>query len=124
MPMLEGKHALIVGVATDRSSAWGIAQAMQAHGGRLVFTYANERFRERVEPLAHSLGANLTMPLDVTIDEQIEAVAARLGRDWGHIDLIVHAVAFAPPQGIDGRFTADNSSRTVRIAHQISRFSF
>src|SRR5260221_6861403 len=124
MPMLEGKHALIVGVATDRSIAWGIAQAMHAHGARLAFTYANERFRERVEPLAHSLGANLTMPLDVTIDEQIEAVAARLGRDWGHVDILVHAVAFAPREAIDGSFTANTPRQAFRIAHHISSDSF
>ena len=124
MRMLEGKHALIVGVATDRSIAWGIAQAMHAHGARLAFTYANERFRERVEPLAHSLGASLTLPLDVTVDEQIDAVAARLGRDWGHLDILVHAVAFAPREAIDGSFTANTSREAFRIAHDISSYSF
>src|SRR5258708_35511998 len=124
MRMLEGKHALIVGVATDRSIAWGIAQAMHAHGAKLAFTYANERFRERVEPPAQSLGASLTMPLDVTIDEQIEAVAARLGREWGHLDILVHAVAFAPREAIDGSFTANTSREAFRIAHDISSYSF
>src|SRR5260221_4206605 len=106
MPMLEGKHALIVGVATDRSIAWGIAQAMHAHGARLAFTYANERFPERVEPLAHSLGANLTMPLDVTIDEQIEAVAARAGRAWGPLALLLVHVASCPPRRLCRRIPA------------------
>src|SRR5258708_4414211 len=76
MRMLEGKHALIVGVATDRSIAWGIAQAMHAHGAQLAFTYANERFRARVEPLPQSLGASLTMPLERTT---AEVMASRPG---------------------------------------------
>ncbi len=77
MGMLAGKRALIVGVATDRSIAWGIAQAMHAHGAELAFSYANDRFRERVEPLAATLGSKVLMPLDVTVDEQIDAAAAR-----------------------------------------------
>ena len=77
---LAGKRALIVGVATDRSIAWGIAQAMHAHGAELAFSYANDRFRERVEPLAATLGSTILMPLDVTVDEQIDAAAARLAR--------------------------------------------
>src|SRR5712671_4162655 len=124
MGILEGKRALIVGVATDRSIAWGIAQAMHAHGAQLAFTYANDRFRERVEPLAQSLGERLTMPLDVTVDEQIEAMAARLTQEWGQLDILVHAVAFAPREAIDGSFTANTSREAFRIAHDISSYSF
>src|SRR5712672_2164520 len=123
MGILEGKRALIVGVATDRSIAWGIAQAMHAHGAQLAFTYANDRFRERVEPLAQSLGERLTMPLDVTVDEQIEAMAARLTQEWGQLDILVHAVAFAPREAIDGSFTANTSREAFRIAHDISSYS-
>src|SRR5258706_11392059 len=119
-----GKRALIVGVTTDRSTAGGIAQAMHAPGAQLAFTYANERFGERVEPLAQSLGERLTMPLDVTVDEQIEAMAARLTQEWGQLDILVHAVAFAPREAIDGSFTANTSREAFRIAHDVSSYSF
>ncbi len=83
MGILTGKRALIVGVATDRSIAWGIAQAMHAHGAELAFTYGNEKLKERVEPLAESLGSKIVLPLDVTVDAQIDAVFAQLRQDWG-----------------------------------------
>ena len=124
MGMLSGKRALIVGVATDRSIAWGIAQAMHAQGAELAFTYANDRFRERVEPLAQSLGAKMILPLDVTVDEQIDAMAAQLKKDWGHLDVFVHAVAFAPREAIEGSFTANTSREAFRIAHDVSSYSF
>ena len=124
MGMLAGKRALIVGVATDRSIAWGIAQAMHAQGAELAFSYANERFRERVVPLAESIGSKLTMPLDVTVDADIDAAAARLQRDWGQLDIMVHAVAFAPREAIDGSFTANTTREAFRIAHDVSSYSF
>ena len=124
MGMLSGKRALIVGVATDRSIAWGIAQAMHAQGAELAFTYANDRFRERVEPLAQSLGAKMILPLDVTVDAQIDAMAAQLNKDWGHLDVFVHAVAFAPREAIEGSFTANTSREAFRIAHDVSSYSF
>jgi enoyl-[acyl-carrier protein] reductase I len=123
MGLLAGKRALIVGVATDRSIAWGIAQAMHAHGAELAFSYANDRFRERVEPLAQSIGAKLTMPLDVTIDAHIDDAAARLKKEWGHLDILVHAVAFAPREAIDGSFTANTTREAFRIAHDVSSYS-
>jgi len=82
MGMLSGKRALIVGVATDRSIAWGIAQAFHEQGATLAFSYANDRFRERVEPLAASIGSTLLMPLDVSEDVQIEQAFARLKGEW------------------------------------------
>ena len=123
MGLLAGKRALIVGVATDRSIAWGIAQAMHAHGAELAFSYANDRFRERVEPLAQSIGAKLTMPLDVTIDAHIDDAAARISKEWGHLDILVHAVAFAPREAIDGSFTANTTREAFRIAHDVSSYS-
>ena len=124
MGMLAGKRALIVGVATDRSIAWGIAQAMHAQGAELAFSYANERFRERVVPLAESIGSKLTMPLDVTVDADIDAAAARLREEWGQLDIMVHAVAFAPREAIDGSFTANTTREAFRIAHDVSSYSF
>jgi enoyl-[acyl-carrier protein] reductase I len=124
MGILAGKRALIVGVATDRSIAWGIAQAMHEQGAELAFSYANDRFRQRVEPLANTLGSRLLMPLDVTLDEQIEAAFALLKREWGPIDIVVHAVAFAPREALDGSFTANTSREAFRIAHDVSSYSF
>jgi enoyl-[acyl-carrier protein] reductase I len=124
MGMLTGKRALIVGVATDRSIAWGIAQAMHAQGAELAFSYANDRFRERVEPLAASIGSTLLMPLDVTVDAEIDAAAERVKSAWGHLDILVHAVAFAPREAIEGSFTANTSREAFRIAHDVSSYSF
>src|SRR5277367_2256894 len=123
MGMLSGKRALIVGVATDRSIAWGIAQAFHQQGATLAFSYANDRFRERVEPLAASIGSTLLMPLDVYGDVQIEQAFARLKGEWGSIDILVHAVAFAPREALEGSFTANTSREAFRIAHDVSSYS-
>ena len=123
MGLLTGKRALIVGVATDRSIAWGIAQAMHAQGAELAFSYANDRFKERVEPLAASIGSTLLMPLDVTVDAEIDAAAALVKKTWGQLDILVHAVAFAPREAIEGSFTANTSREAFRIAHEVSSYS-
>src|ERR1700743_1779232 len=100
MGFLAGKRAFIVGVATDRSISWGIAHALHREGAELVFSYVNDRMKERVEPLAQSLGSKITMPLDVTVDEQLDSAFALLKREWGHLDVVVHAVAFAPREAM------------------------
>ena len=123
MGFLAGKRALIVGVATDRSIAWGIAQAMHREGAELSFSYVNDKMKERVEPLAHSLGSRLTMPLDVSVDAQIDAAFELLKREWGHLDILVHAVAFAPREALTGGFVAATSREGFRIAHDISSYS-
>jgi len=121
--ILAGKRALIVGVATDRSIAWGIAQSMHAQGAELAFSYANDKFRERVEPLAATLGSKLLMPLDVQSDEQIDAACERVRQEWGALDILVHAVAFAPREALTGGFTASTSREAFRIAHDVSSYS-
>src|SRR5579864_3024211 len=123
MGFLAGKRALIVGVATDRSIAWGIAQAMHREGAELAFSYV-ERMKERVEPLAQSLGCPLTVPLDVTVDGQIEAAFELLKREWGHLDSLVHCVAFAPREAIAGSFIDNTSREAFRVAHDVSSYSF
>ncbi|MGH8304608.1 MAG: enoyl-ACP reductase FabI [Steroidobacteraceae bacterium] len=123
MGFLAGKRALIVGVATDRSIAWGIAQAMHREGAELAFSYVNDKMKERVEPLAHSLGARLTMPLDVTVDAQLDAAFARLEREWGQLDIVVHAVAYAPREALTGPFVAATSREGFRVAHDVSSYS-
>jgi enoyl-[acyl-carrier protein] reductase I len=123
MGILAGKRALIVGVATDRSIAWGIAQCMHAQGAELAFSYANDKFRERVEPLAASLGSQLLLPLDVQSDEQIDAACARVQQQWGALDILVHAVAFAPREALMGGFTESTTREAFRIAHDVSSYS-
>lgn len=122
MGFLAGKRALIVGVATERSIAWGIAQAMHREGAELAFTYVNDKIKERVVPLADSIGSRLTMPLDVTNDAQIDATFERLKSEWGHLDILVHAVAFAPREALAGRFV-DTTREAFRIAHDVSSYS-
>jgi len=123
MGFLAGKRAFIVGVATDRSIAWGIAQAMHREGAELAFSYVNDKMKERVEPLAHSLGSRLTMPLDVTVDGQIDAAYDLLKREWGSLDIVVHAVAFAPREALAGGFADSTSREAFRVAHDVSSYS-
>jgi enoyl-[acyl-carrier protein] reductase I len=122
MGFLAGKRALIIGVATERSIAWGIAQAMHREGAGLAFTYVNDKMKERVEPLAHSLGSRLTMPLDVSKDDEIGSAFDILKREWGNLDILIHAVAFAPREAVSGRFI-DTSREAFRIAHDVSSYS-
>jgi enoyl-[acyl-carrier protein] reductase I len=123
MGFLSGKRAFIVGVATDRSIAWGIAQAMQREGAELAFSYVNDKMKERVEPLAHSIGSRLTMPLDVMDDAQLDAAFARLKSEWGHLDILVHAVAFAPREALTGKFVDATTREGFRVAHDVSSYS-
>jgi enoyl-[acyl-carrier protein] reductase I len=123
MGFMSGKRALIVGVASERSIAWGIAQAMHREGAELAFTYANDKLRERVDPLAQSLGSRLTLPLDVTDDAQIDACFAEVKRAWGSLDVLVHAVAYAPREALAGTFIASTSREAFRVAHDVSSYS-
>jgi enoyl-[acyl-carrier protein] reductase I len=122
--LLAGKRALIVGVATERSIAWGIAQAMHAQGAELALSYANDKFRQRVEPLAAQLGVGITMPLDVQVDAQIDAAFELLRQRWGSLDVLVHAVAFAPREALAGSYTAVTTREAFREAHDVSSYSF
>jgi enoyl-[acyl-carrier protein] reductase I len=122
MGFLNGKRALIVGVATERSIAWGIAQALHREGAELAFTYVNDKMKERVVPLAQSLGSKLTMPLDVTNDGELDATFDTVKREWGALDIVIHAVAFAPREALAGRFV-DTSREAFRVAHDVSSYS-
>jgi enoyl-[acyl-carrier protein] reductase I len=124
MGFLAGKRALIVGVATERSIAWGIAQAMHREGAELAFSYPNDRMKERVEPLAHSLGSKLTMPLDVTVDDHFDASFDLLKREWGQLDAVIHAVAFAPGEALKGSYVDNTTREAFRVAHDVSSYSF
>ena len=123
MGFLAGKRALIVGVATDRSIAWGIAQAMHREGAELAFSYQNERLAERVRPLAESVGSRLVLPLDVGMDADIERGLDQVRGEWGHLDIVVHAVANAPREALTGSFVENTSREAFRAAHDISSYS-
>ena len=123
MGFLSGKRALIVGVASDRSIAWGIAQAMHREGAELAFSYVNEKFKERVQPLAESLGSKLTMQLDVTNDAEIDSAFAAIKQAWGSLDIVVHAVAYAPREALAGGFVESTSREAFKVAHDVSSYS-
>lgn len=124
MGILEDKKALIVGVASPRSIAWGIAEAMHREGAQLAFTYQNDKLRSRVEKIAEKTGSELIMPLDVASDEQIDAVFERIGEAWGELDIIVHAVGYAPREQLEGEYADVIDREGFRVAHDISAYSF
>lgn len=123
MGFLTGKRALIVGLATERSIAYGIAAAMRREGAELAFTYQGDRLKDRVINMAHEFGSNITLPMDVAFDEQIDAAFAELRKSWDTLDVIVHAVAFAPSDAIRGGFIESTTRENFRIAHDISSYS-
>ncbi len=122
MGLLEGKKAVIFGVANDHSLAWGIARAMHREGAQLAFSYGAENLERRVRPLAESLGASLVLPCDVSQDEDIERIFSVVGDQWGQVDIVVHAVAFALRDELKGRFV-HTSREGFRIALDISVYS-
>jgi len=123
MGFLTGKRALITGLASERSIAYGIAEAMNREGAELAFTYVGERFRERVTEMAVKVGANLVYDMDVASDESIAATFAELAKEWDGIDIVIHAIAFAPREALAGSFTDNTSREAFRIAHEISSYS-
>jgi len=126
MGFLSGKKYLIVGVASDRSIATGIAEAMHREGAELAFTYQNDKLRSRVLKAAQEYGSNedLIFPCDVASDEQIDAVFAELAKRWDGLDGIIHAVGFAPGHELDGNYVEVGTREGFRIAHDISSYSF
>lgn len=124
MGFLDGKRALITGVASKRSIAWGIAQAMHSQGAELAFTYQNERLEPRVRELAQQVDSDFLMPLDVGDDGQITAIADGIAQRWGHVDIVVHAIAFAPRDHLEGDFLEHLTREGFAQAHDISAYSF
>ena len=124
MGFLAGKRALIVGLASNRSIAWGIARAFHREGAELACTYQNDRLKPRVEKMAAELGSELVCPLDVAEDTQIDAAFEYLGDHWDGLDIIIHCVGFAPRDQIAGRYIDVVSREGYRIAHEISAYSF
>jgi enoyl-[acyl-carrier protein] reductase I len=124
MGFLSGKRAVIVGLASNRSIAWGIARAMRREGAELALGYQNDKLRERVEKMADELGSSIVLPLDVGSDAQIDAFYAGLTADWDGFDILVHSVAFAPMEQLEGRYVDAVDREGFRIAHDISSYSF
>jgi enoyl-[acyl-carrier protein] reductase I len=121
--LMHGKRGLIMGVANDHSIAWGIARTLAAHDAKLAFTYQGDALAKRVKPLAASLGADLILPCDVEDLRSVDAVFSELGKTWGKLDFLVHAIAFSDKNQLAGRYadtTRENFLRTMLI----SCFSF
>ena len=124
MGFLSGKRILVTGVLSDRSIAYGIAQACHGQGAELAFTYVGDRFKERVEGFAKIFGSDIVLPCDVADDQQITGVFEALSARWDGLDGLVHAIGFAPREAIAGEFLDGLSREAFRIAHDISAYSF
>jgi enoyl-[acyl-carrier protein] reductase I len=124
MGFLSGKRALITGLASKRSIAWGIAEAMRREGAELAFSYQNDRLKDRVITLAQELGSEICMPLDVSSDAEIASVFSELKKHWDGLDIIVHAIGFAPKELLAGRYVDSVTREGYQIAHDISAYSF
>ena len=121
--LMQGKRGLIMGVANNRSIAWGIAKAVAAQGAALAFTYQGEALKKRVEPLAAEAGSEIVLPCDVVDSGSMDAVFAELGRRWGEFDFLVHAIAFSDKAELDGRYI-DTSAKNFSQTMLISCYSF
>jgi enoyl-[acyl-carrier protein] reductase I len=124
MGFLAGKRILITGLLSSRSIAYGIAKACHREGAQLAFTYQNERFEERLKKFATEFGSELTFRCDVAVDEDIDALFAALGKQWEGLDGLVHSIAFAPSEAIEGDFLDGITRDSFRIAHDVSSYSY
>ena len=124
MGFLTGKRAVVVGLASNRSIAWGIARALKAQGAELAFNYQGEKLQGRVEKMAAELGSEITLPLDVSEDSQIDAFVDGLAAHWDGFDILVHSIAYAPADQLAGRYIDSIDREGFRLAHDISSYSF
>jgi enoyl-[acyl-carrier protein] reductase I len=121
--LMSGKRGLVMGVANDRSIAWGIAQAVAQQGAELAFTYQGEALEKRVRPLAQSVGAGLVLPCDVTDDSSLDALFAGIKSEWDRLDFLVHAIAFSDKDELKGQYLA-TSRRNFAQTMDVSCYSF
>ena len=121
--LMKGKRGLIMGVANDRSIAWGIASALAAEGAELAFSYQGEAFGKRVQPLAASVGSDFLIDVDVTNEDSLDACFGEVGRRWGSLDFVVHAIAFSDKTELTGRFINTTKGNFLNSLN-ISCFSF
>jgi len=124
MSFLQGKKILVTGLLSNRSIAYGVAEATRREGAELAFTYQNERFKDRVAEMAAEFGSSLAFPCDVASDAEIAALFSELGKEWNALDGLVHAIAFAPRESISGDFLEGLSREAFRTAHDVSSYSF
>jgi enoyl-[acyl-carrier protein] reductase I len=124
MGFLANKRILITGMISNRSIAYGIAQAMHREGAELAFTYAGERVLSRVQDMAKEFGSTLVFPCDVSSDDEINQLFIDLGKHWDGLDGLVHAIAFSPREALAGDFLDNFSREAFRISHDISAYSF
>ena len=124
MGFLTGKKALITGVASNRSIAYGIAQCMAREGAELAFTYQNEKLKPRVQKIAKSLGSEICIQLDVAEDEQIKQAFRELNNHWQNLDILVHSIAFAPTEEFKGSYIDSVTRDGFQMSHDISSYSF
>ncbi|MEO1118030.1 MAG: enoyl-ACP reductase [Pseudomonadota bacterium] len=124
MGFMAGKRALIVGLASNRSIAYGIASAMAREGAELAFTYQNDKLKGRVEKMAAEFGSELVFPMDVAHDEEIDAAFSDLAKTWDGLDVVVHSVGFAPRDQLAGTYLESVTREGFSIAHDISSYSF
>ncbi len=124
MGFLAGKKILITGLLSNRSIAYGIAKACHREGAELAFTYQNDRFKERLEKFAAEFGSDMAFPCDVASDSEIDQLFVDLAKRWDHLDGLVHSIAFAPSESIEGDFLEGMSRESFRIAHEVSSYSF
>lgn len=123
MGLLQGKRALVLGVANEKSIAWSIAQAFKREGAEIALTYAGEAFAKRIQPLAESIDSKIVVPCDVRSDEEITAAFAEIGSQWDNLDILVHSIAFANKEELKGSFL-DTSREGFATAMDISAYSF
>jgi enoyl-[acyl-carrier protein] reductase I len=123
LPLMAGKKGLVMGIANERSLAWGIAKAVAAHGAALAVTYQGEVMEKRVRPLAEQLRASLVMPADVTDAASLDAVFATLAEEWRRLDFLVHAIAYADKEELKGKYL-DTSAANFQKSIMISCYSF
>ena len=121
--LMHGKRGLVMGVANDRSIAWGISKALADHGASLAFTYQGEALEKRVRPLADSLGSGIVLPCDVTDPSSIDAVFSSLEAEWGSLDFLVHAIAYSDKDELKGKYL-DTSPENFAMTMNISCYSF
>ena len=124
MGFLTGKRALITGIASNRSIAYGIAEAMHRGGAELALTYQNDKLKPRVEKFAAEFGSSIVLPCDVGTDADIEATFSQLAEHWDGFDILVHAIAFAPKEQLEGSIVDNTTREGSQIAHDISAYSF
>jgi enoyl-[acyl-carrier protein] reductase I len=123
MGFLQDKRVLVVGVASNRSIAYGCAKAMHDQGAQLAFTYQNDKLKSRVEKIAAECGSSIVLPLDVGVDAQIDTCFSQLGEHWDGLDTIVHSVAFAPREQLEGSYIDAVTREGFLLAHDISSYS-